>query len=59
MILTYLTHIVKYESRLIVVSDEAKKKQHACTFSGLRNYYYELFTSMVALKFVNTVTKLP
>ena len=31
-------------SRLMVVSHEAKKKQHARTSSGLCNHYSELFT---------------
>ena len=39
------------ESRLTVVSREVKKKQHARTFSGLRDRYSELFTWMAALKF--------
>ena len=38
-------------SRLTVVSREAKKKQHACTYSGPRDHYSELFTRMAALKF--------
>ena len=38
-------------SRLTVVSREAKKKQHACASSGLRDHYSELFTLMAALKF--------
>ena len=38
------------ESRLTVVSHEAKKKQHACASSGPRDYYSELFTRMAALK---------
>ena len=39
------------ESRLTVVSREAKKKQHARASSGLRDHYSELFTWMAALKF--------
>ena len=39
------------ESRLTVVSREAKKKQHARASSGLRDHYSELFTRMAALKF--------
>ena len=39
------------ESRLTVVSREAKKKQHVRTSSGLRDHYSELFTRMAALKF--------
>ena len=39
------------ESRLTVVSREAKKKQHACASSGPRDHYSELFTWMAALKF--------
>ena len=44
------------ESRLTVVSRKAKKKQHACASSGLRDHYCELFTSTAALKFANAVT---
>ena len=44
-------------SRLMVVSREAKKKQHVCTSSGLRDHYSELFTRMAALKFENAVTQ--
>ena len=33
----------------MVVSREAKKKQHACASSGLRGHYIELFTHMAAL----------
>ena len=43
----------------MVVSREAKKKQHAFASSGLRDHYSELFTQMAALKFKNTVTKPP
>ena len=39
------------ESRLTVVSREAKKKQHARASYGLRDHYCELFTRMAALKF--------
>ena len=39
------------QSRLTVVSREAKKKQHACASSGPRDHYSELFTRMAALKF--------
>ena len=39
------------ESRLTVVSREAKKKQHACASSDPRDHYSELFTRMAALKF--------
>ena len=35
----------------MVVSHEAKKKQHARASSGLRDHYSELFTQMTALKF--------
>ena len=35
---------------------EVKKKQHACTSSGLRDHYSELFTWMVALKLLSAVT---
>ena len=47
------------ESRLMVVSREAKKKQHVHAFSGLRDYYSELFTRMAALKFESAVTQPP
>ena len=43
--------IMYTESRLTVVSREAKKKQHACASSGPRDHYSELFTRMAALKF--------
>ena len=39
------------------MSREAKKKQHACASSGLRDHYSELFTRMEALKLKNAVTK--
>ena len=39
------------------MSCEAKKKQHACASSGLRDHYSELFTRMEALKLKNAVTK--
>ena len=38
-------------SRRVVVSRKAKKKQHACAFSGLHNHYSELFTQMTGLIF--------
>ena len=38
-------------SRLMVVSREAKKKQHARASSSLCDHYSELFTRMAALKF--------
>ena len=41
----------------MVVSREAKKKQHTRVSSGLRDHYSELFTRMGALKFVNAVTQ--
>ena len=44
-------YIYIYISRLTVVSREAKKKQHACAFSGPRDHYSELFTRMAALNF--------
>ena len=49
----YVTRLLCYvlRSRLTIVSCEAKKKQHACTSFGLRDYYSELFTRMAALKF--------
>ena len=37
----------------------AKKEQHSCISSDLRNHYSELFTQMAALKFDNTVTQPP
>ena len=39
--------------RLVVVSPKAKKKQHACTPSSLRDLCSELFTGTAALKFEN------
>ena len=39
------------------MSREAKKKQHACASSDLRDHYSELFTRMEALKLKNAVTK--
>ena len=45
------TYEIACQSRLTVVSREAKKKQHARAFSGLRDHYIELFTQMAALKF--------
>ena len=42
----------------MVVSREAKKKQHAHASSGLRDHYSELFTRMAALKFEKAVTQL-
>ena len=41
------------------MSHEAKKKQHACASSGLRDHYSELFTRMAAVKLLNAVTKPP
>ena len=35
----------------MVVSRDAKKKQCARAYSGLRDHYIELFTRMAALKF--------
>ena len=46
-------------SRLTVVSCKAKKKQHTCASSGLRDHYSELFIWMAALKFENAVTQPP
>ena len=43
------------ESKITVVSHEAKKKQHIFTSSGLCDHYGELFTQMAALKFNNTI----
>ena len=34
-----------------LVSHEAKKKQHARTYSGLQDHYIELFTQMAGLIF--------
>ena len=48
-------HLV-YTSKLTVVSCEAKKKQHTCTFSGLCDHYSEIFA---ALKFADTIPKPP
>ena len=45
------------KSRLMVLSCEAKKKQHARVSSGQRYQYGELFTQMAALKFENAVTQ--
>ena len=39
-----------YYSRLVVVSCEAKKRQHACASSDLRDHCSELFTCMAAQK---------
>ena len=36
-------------SRRAVVSHEAKKKQHACALSGLRDHYSELFIQMAGV----------
>ena len=38
-------------SRRAVVSREARKKQHAHSSSGLRDYYSEIFTWMAGLNF--------
>ena len=43
----------------MVVSHEAKKKQHAHTSSGIHDHFNELFTRMAALKFENAVTQPP
>ena len=40
-----------FVSKLMVVSREAKKKQHARGSSGLHDHYSELFTQMEAPKF--------
>ena len=48
---SYLKSLMEHLSRLMVVSREAKKKQHARASSGLRDHYSELFTRMAALKF--------
>ena len=52
-----LNNVRPYASRLTVVSREAKKKQHACMSSGLRDHYSELFIQMAALKFETAVTQ--
>ena len=49
-ILRFMTCAVNISSRA-VVSCEAKKKQQACTYSGLRGHYSELFTRMIGLNF--------
>ena len=41
----------------MVVSCEAKKKQHASASSGPHDHYSELFTWMAALKFENAITQ--
>ena len=41
----------------MIVSCEAKKKQHARVSSGQRDHYSELFTQMAVLKFENAVTQ--
>ena len=46
-----IEYLASIQSRLTVVSREAKKKQHAHASSGLRDHYSELFTRMAALKF--------
>ena len=46
-------------SRLMVVSHEANKKEHACMFSGPYDHYSELLTRMAALKFENAVSQPP
>ena len=45
--------------KTLIVSYEAKKKQHARVYSGLCDHYSELFTWMAALKFENAVTQPP
>ena len=47
----HYSRINELSSRQAEVSHEAKKKQHVCSFSGLRNHYSELFTRMAALFF--------
>ena len=42
-------------SRQVVVSCEAKKKQHAWALLGLHDHYSALFTWMTALNFYNAV----
>ena len=48
-----------YMSRLMVVSQAAKKQQHASVSSGIFDHYNELVTSTAALKFANGITNLP
>ena len=47
---THLSSV--FLSRLMVVSHEAMKKQHACAFLGLRDHYSELFKCTATLKFI-------
>ena len=49
-------YVHMYESRLMVASCKAKKKQHVCTSSSLHDHYSDLFTRNRALKFANAVT---
>ena len=44
-------NLLDFASRRAVVSGEAKKKQHACAYSGMRYHYCELFTQMIGLNF--------
>ena len=50
---TFYNHVLatQLRSRQVVVSHDAKKKQHACVYWGLRDHYSELFTQMVTLNF--------
>ena len=45
-----------FKSRLTVVSQAAKKQQHASASSGIFDHYSELVTSTAALKFANAIT---
>ena len=45
------------KSRRVVVSREAKKKQHARTLSGLRDNYSKLFKQITALNFKNAIAQ--
>ena len=51
IIMFYTDDASCYISKRAVVSREAKKKQHACAYSGLRNHYSELFIRTIGLNF--------
>ena len=57
LLASQMSYTTGVTSRLIVVSRETKKKQHACMSSGPRDHYSELFTRMAALKFENAATQ--
>ena len=40
-----------------IVSRDAKKKQNACSYSGLGDHYSELFIWMIGLSFLNAVAQ--